>query len=166
MRKRWENIIGYSAIVGIIFGIVLHIFSQPYVFVREAQAATVISTPKSMPVTVEYSRPGIERLIRNTFPEDPETALAIARNEGDLQVEIQSKYHKNGVREPSFCTFQIHEPSWMKLAKSLGYGDYKTNVESCVKMARVVYETSGNKWTMWTTYTSGSYKQYLSTGKK
>jgi hypothetical protein len=162
--KRWETIIGCSAIVGIILGIVLHIFSQPYVFVREAQAATVIPTPKPMPVTVEYTPTGIERLIRNTFPEDAETALAIARNEGGLQVEIQSQYRKNGVREPSFCTFQIHEPSWMKLAKSHGYGDYKTNVESCVKMARIVYDTSG--WKPWTTYTSGSYKQYLSTGKK
>ena len=108
---------------------------------------------------VVYDAEGIERLIRKTFVEEPNTAVAIVKGEGGLRTEVQSHYYVDGVREPSFCAFQIHEPSWMMEAKRLGYGDYKTNVESCVKMARHIYNLQG--WYPWSAYKNGSYKKHL-----
>ena len=64
--------------------------------------------------------------------------------------------HRRGIvagqRERSFCIFQIHEPDHHQTAVSLGLGDYKTNVESCVKMARHIYESSGHRFTPWSVY--------------
>lgn len=58
---------------------------------------------------------------------------------------------KKGERERSFCFFQIHEPAHGDTAKRLGLEDYKTNVESCVKMARVIYDNAGG-FHPWTEY--------------
>jgi hypothetical protein len=56
-----------------------------------------------------------------------------------------------GDRERSYCFFQIHAPVHDATAESLGLSDYKTNPESCVKMARVIYDDRGNfgAWTEW-----------------
>ena len=163
VTTRWEYIVCLSILGGIILGLRLdsHRKEQPLQLINRAEAAT--STSKEIPVLIEvkYTKDGIERLIRETFIETPNTAVAIAKEEGHLKTEIQSNYYRNGIREPSFCTFQIHEPSWMKLAKSLGYGDYKTNVESCIKMARVIYDRNGKRWTDWSAYNNGDYKKHL-----
>lgn len=58
---------------------------------------------------------------------------------------------KAGDRELSFCFAQIHSPAHDADAKRLGLGDYRTNVESCVKMARVIYDDAGG-FTPWTEY--------------
>ena len=58
---------------------------------------------------------------------------------------------KAGDQELSFCVFQIHAPAHDKNAKRLGLGDYKTNVESCIKMARVIYDDRGGFYA-WTEY--------------
>lgn len=59
--------------------------------------------------------------------------------------------YRVGDREQSFCIFQIHAPAHDATAKRLGYGDYKTNVESCIQMARVIYEDRGGFYP-WTVY--------------
>lgn len=59
---------------------------------------------------------------------------------------------KAGERERSFCMFQIHEPAHIDTIERLGLQDYKTNVESCLKMARVVYEQAGHSFNPWTVY--------------
>lgn len=74
---------------------------------------------------------------------------------------VQSKhtYHANNVppgynvgdREQSFCIFQIHAPAHDATAKRLGLGDYRTNVESCIKMARVIYDDRGGFYP-WSVY--------------
>ena len=64
-------------------------------------------------------------------------------------------------RERSFCYYQIHEPAHDATAQRLGLGDYKTNPESCIKMARVVYEQAGNSFTPWTVYTKNMYLAYV-----
>jgi hypothetical protein len=66
-----------------------------------------------------------------------------------------------GDTERSFCLFQIHEPDHKQTAINLGLEDYKTNVESCVKMAYVVYNQSGKSFTPWSVYKNGSYKTHL-----
>ena len=57
-----------------------------------------------------------------------------------------------GDTEQSFCVFQIHEPAHAATIKRLGLEDYKTNVESCVKMARVVYDQRGGSFHAWSVY--------------
>ena len=54
-----------------------------------------------------------------------------------------------GDREESHCIFQIHAPVHQATADRLGIGDFKTNVESCVAMARVIYEQRGNTFAAW-----------------
>lgn len=58
---------------------------------------------------------------------------------------------KAGQQEQSFCFFQIHAPAHDANAQRLGLGDYKTNVESCVAMARVIYDNAGGFYP-WTEY--------------
>ena len=66
-----------------------------------------------------------------------------------------------GDLERSYCIFQIHDPDHGETAKRLGLNDYDTNVESCVKMARVVYEQSGNSFSPWSVYKSGAYMNHV-----
>lgn len=90
------------------------------------------------------------REIRNTFPEDPSTALAVAACESGYQM-IQSRHIQPYGRERSFGIFQIHEPDWHDTAIRLGYPDYQTDVEQNLQMARYIYEQSG--WRAWSCYT-------------
>jgi len=68
---------------------------------------------------------------------------------------------KSGSREKSFCIFQIHEPAHDATAKRLGLENYKTDIEDCVKMARVVYDQAGKSFTPWTVYTKKTYLAML-----
>lgn len=103
----------------------------------------------------------MKALIRKTFPESPTTAIEVARLETTFQM-VQSNHTytkdnpklgiKAGDRERSFCVFQIHEPAHLETIKELGLEDYKVNIESCLKMARVVYEQAGNSFSPWSVY--------------
>ena len=66
-----------------------------------------------------------------------------------------------GQREQSFCYFQIHAPAHDASALRLGLDDYRSNPESCVKMARVIYEAAGNSFAPWTVYTKKMYLAYV-----
>jgi len=67
---------------------------------------------------------------------------------------------KAGDRELSFCIFQIHSPAHDANAKRLGLGDYRTNIESCVKMARHIYTAKGD-FSDWTVFTKKTYLAYV-----
>lgn len=159
--RRLEFLIGYSVLGGILLGIFIDAASKPVIYVAEAEEVIVEQKPQTAMIEIAYSEAGIERLIREAFPETPNTAVAIVKAEGGLVTKLQSQIIKNGVQEPSFCAFQIHEPLWDKTAKRLGYGDYKTNVEHCIKMARYIYDAAGQEWTDWSAYNNGSYKTHL-----
>lgn len=149
-------------IATILGGILLDIQIAEAYKVEVQEVITVIERPEArIEVVYNWDRARIETEIRATFHEEPNTAVAVAIEEGGLWQERQSDHRKNGVREPSFCTFQIHEPSWMKEAKRLGYGDYKTNPASCIKMARHIYDTTGKNFNQWSAYKSGAYKKHL-----
>lgn len=104
------------------------------------------------------------------FHDQPATAIAVAQAESGLKM-IQSReiYQQTdtrrgifaGNKEESFCIFQIHAPDHDASAKRLGYGDYKTNIESCVKMARVIYENRGHTFKDWSVYNNGQYLVYM-----
>jgi hypothetical protein len=67
---------------------------------------------------------------------------------------------KAGDRELSFCIYQIHAPAHAATATRLGYENYKTDVENCVKMARVVYDQEGG-WSPWTVYQKKMHLAYV-----
>lgn len=101
----------------------------------------------------------VKALIRSVFKEDPSTAVEVARRESQFIMQ-QSKHrytarnvpegYSVGDREQSFCVFQIHAPVHDKKAQELGYGDYRTNIESCVKMAYVIYQERGfHPWSVY-----------------
>ena len=99
----------------------------------------------------------------------PNTAVAVAMAESGLSmVQSKERYQedkphwgvKKGDQELSFCYFQIHAPAHEKTAQKLGLGDYKTNPESCIKMARVVYDQAGG-WSPWTVYVKKMHLAYV-----
>ena len=67
---------------------------------------------------------------------------------------------KAGDTELSFCVFQLHQPAHHATAVRLGLENYKTDIEDCVAMARVVYGQAGG-WSPWTVYTKRMYVAYL-----
>ena len=96
--------------------------------------------------------------------------MAVAYAESELEmIQSREKYPKDrpdwgvkaGDQERSFCIFQLHEPAHHATAVRLGYENYKTDVEDCVKMARVVYEQAGHSFSPWTVYTKRMYVAYL-----
>jgi len=99
----------------------------------------------------------------------PNTAVAVAMAESGLKMQqSRERYQedkpkwgvKKGDTELSFCIFQIHAPAHDATAGRLGLDDYRTNIESCVKMARVVYDQRGN-FSAWTVYTKKMYLAYV-----
>jgi hypothetical protein len=87
--------------------------------------------------------------IRATFPESPDTAVAIAKCESGLNPTIQSYHQLSYGRERSFGLMQVHEPDWGVKANQLGYFDWKTDVDDNLKMARYIFEAAGNSWKPW-----------------
>jgi len=126
----------------------------------EVEALTTIEEPKEVMIEVVYSKEGIERLIRETFPEAPNTAVAIAKCESGLSKDIQSHHTLSYGREESYGVFQIHSKDHDRTAKKLGFENYRTDVEDNVYMARHLYDSRGN-FKDWTCYNSGEYKRFL-----
>ncbi len=146
-RERWIQLIGFSILGGIFLGMFLSSLNKPLIFVREADAAT--TTPEKVvqiEVVYTWNKERIKQEIRNTFPEDPETALKIAKCESGYVVD------QVGHTSPDYGLFQINAPSWDKKAKAMGYGEYKTNPVHNLAMARYLYDHSG--WTPWVCYTN------------
>ena len=97
----------------------------------------------------------------------PNTAVAVARAESGMKM-IQSNHRypkdmdgqKAGTREQSWCLYQIHSPAHEATAVRLGYENYRTDVEDCVAMARVVYDQRGD-FSAWTVFTKKTYLAYV-----
>lgn len=109
----------------------------------------------------------MKALIRSVFHERPHEAVEVARLEtGFRMIQSSERYRtdrpeyglKAGEREQSYCMFQIHEPAHKKTIEQHGLQDYRTNVESCVKMARIVYDErekrTGDGFKAWSVYTN------------
>ena len=94
----------------------------------------------------------IEQLIVEYFPEDPQTALAVAKAESELYPRASNWGDSHRGCYGSFGIFQIgciHGSSVEDLY----------DVEYNIKKARQIYNDRG--WTAWGAYTDGRYKQYL-----
>lgn len=97
----------------------------------------------------EQSSPTI-RLIKKTFPEDPKTAVAIAKCESQLDPSRIGDTHMDFY---SYGLFQINQ-TWHKYPKEV-----LLNPVENVKIARQIYDGAG--WQRWACYTRGGYKKYL-----
>ncbi len=164
-RRVWtgkvtKDIICIAVCAGIFLGAVLHGLTTDYDgsdVIHRAEAATTTEEmqpePREVRIKINYSKEGIEKLIRDTFPEDPETAVKIARCESGLKADIQSRHVLHYGPELSFGVFQIHAPDWHKTALRLGYDEYKTDPADNIAMARYIYDNAGKTWRDWSCYT-------------
>lgn len=114
----------------------------------------VPTKPKEVRIEVVYdwSEEKIVEEIRNTFVETPNTAVAVARCESGLDIDVIGPTSDYGL-------MQIHAPTWHDVAIELGYTDYKTNPIENLQMARYIYEQSG--WNAWVCYKNGWWENYL-----
>ena len=120
----------------------------------EAMNVVATSTPQEVEliVVINWTKERIEKEIRNTFPERPEIALAIAKCESGLVADIQSGHTLSYGRERSFGIFQAHEPDWGHVATRLGLHDWRTDPAENIKLARHIYESAGNSFSPWSCY--------------
>lgn len=154
-----KDVICLCISTGVIIGLFLS-FAQHYhaskVEAKELPLVNSSELPLPREVRIEarinWTPERIEKEIRNTFSEDPETAVKIARCESGLVADIQSRHVLSYGQERSWGIFQIHEPDWGKVAVRLGYDDYKTDPGDNIAMARHIYDNAGKKWTDWTCY--------------
>lgn len=151
--------------IGFIAYDVLHKATEPIVYTALASEDTEVTEPREVRIVVEYNDESIEQLIRDTFPESPNTMVAVAKCENGWShirgyiADQQSQHVLSYGQEQSWGIFQIHSPDWHTTALKLGFTEYKTDVVQNIKMARHIYDTQGI--TAWTCYTKGLYKKYL-----
>jgi len=149
-------------------GIFIDIYNTLNKIVYEAEAHTdpvATSTPVLIEVTIDWTRERIEEEIRSVFPENPNTAVAIAKCESGLKADIQAKANLSYGREQSYGIFQIHARDHHTTAERLGFGDYKTDPADNIAMARRIYDNriahGGSPFQDWSCYKNGGYKRYL-----
>lgn len=156
VTTRWEYLICLSITGGILLGFILDSQNQPIVYVVEAS----VEQPREKVVLIEvvYDKAGIERLIRATFPETSNTAVAIAKAESELNPKAYNGEAHKGCNG-SIGVMQIgcvHNRSNPKALHDVAFN---------LKKARAIYDDSlartGNGWLPWGAYTDGRYKQYL-----
>jgi len=143
---------------------------------------TMAKSPASVAVSVggnqlpSVSGSAIEVSIRETFPEDPGTALAIAKGESGLDpyaIGYNCHYYKeNGKRYSASCKKEDIGKHW-----SVDCGLWQINIiaKECPKHlfnpevntqeARKKYDTVWNgvqrKWSPWVAYWNGQYKNHM-----
>lgn len=86
-------------------------------------------------------------LIRNTFPEDPHTAIAVASCESGLKPNAYNPQNTNGSTDGGL--WQINSIHDKRLAE-LGLDKY--DPEDATEFARMLYEEAKG-WTDWVCYT-------------
>jgi len=143
--------------IGIVTGLVYMAFFTP--IAEEAHAeileVEVAEEPKEVLLEVTYTQDDIIRKIKETFPEDSETAVKIAKCESGLRIVVQSQHTLSYGQERSFGLFQIHALDWQHAAERLGLEDYRTDINDNLALARHIYEVAGKRWTPWSCYTKG-----------
>ena len=85
----------------------------------------------------------VEDLIRQTFPEAPDTMVSVANCESGLK-QFDSRGQVITSHTKDFGILQINEKFWDLKAKELGL-DYKGSLEDNLKMARHIYDVQGKK---------------------
>jgi hypothetical protein len=166
-----RKVIGLAFVIGVYGTIIVDAFIiTPHLeMVQKVEASQPITstTVKEALIEITYSDDSVVKHIRETFPEAPNTAVAIAKcenaytNEKGWRPDLQSGFILSYGREQSYGIMQVHAKAWDKEAKRLGYNKYRTDVMDNLKMARHIYEQAGNSFAPWTCYRSGEYKTRL-----
>jgi len=145
------KVVALGIIGGILLGFIIEAFFTP--IAETAQAETVVREYEVVMIEIETTEDYVIKRIKETFPEDSETAIKVARCESGLRVEIQSQHQLSYGQERSYGLFQVHAPDWQKVAEILGYENYKTDLEDNLALARYIYEDAGKRFTPWSCYT-------------
>lgn len=139
-------------VIGIISGISLDIYVTHHVehVLASTEHFEAPETPKEvrLEVIIDWTEHRIEKEIRDAFPEDPDTAVAIAKCESGLNIEAYNPRNTNGTTDGGLWQINdIHNASLDKL----GFDKYDP-IEA-TKYARILYERNG--WRDWVCYTHG-----------
>lgn len=115
-----------------------HNREHPIVYTAYAQE----EEPKVILIEVIQKEKTIEEKIRDTFPEDPETALAIAHCESALNPSAINNRNKNGsVDKGLYQINSVHDKRVRELELDL------FDTDDNLKIARLLYEEHG--WKPW-----------------
>ena len=153
--------------IGIIFPLLTHAYMTSQAVIYEKEPVEVVQEPVEVIIEVEidWTPERIEQEIRDTFPESPDLAVAIARCESGLDADIQSRHILSYGREQSFGVFQIHAKDHHATAVRLGLENYKTDPAHNIKLARHIYDNriknGGYAWQDWSCYKNGGYKKFM-----
>ena len=154
ISERMKQIICWSIIGGILLGLFLDAKSKPLVFIQEAQATTTPERVVQIEVRIDWTPERIEQEIRATFPEAPNTAVAIAKAESGLNIKAYNPEAHRG------CNGSI---GIMQIACVHHRNDPQAlfDVQTNLKVARRVYDASGGNFSAWGAYSNGSWKAKL-----
>lgn len=164
-KVRWRQCLCIGFLIGV-YGIAIPLSAykpEPTIIINEAhaeEATPPVETPVLIEVRIDWTKERIEQEVRSTFPETPNTAVAVAKSESGkalLPTAYNPEWHydRNGnkVCQGSYGVMQIacvhmkHNPEALY--------DVETNLE----VARKIYESEG--WAPWGGYTSGSWKNHI-----
>lgn len=115
-------------------------YNSEHPLVYTAEAAEVV--PRMILIGTTTPEQTIEQKIRQTFPEDAETALKIAKCESSLKPSAINNRNKNGTTDGGI--FQINSVHDKRL-NELGLD--KFNADDNIKFARLLWEEQG--WHPW-----------------
>src|SRR5205823_2828257 len=92
------------------------------------------------------------------FPaSEVDTAVAVAHAESSFNVKA-----RNNVQAGMLGLWQINLAAHRNLVGTKDWTDPSVNAW----MAYQIWHDAGDSWTPWSTYTSGSYRKYLSSGSE
>jgi len=158
-----REVIGWGIALGIISGIVIDTMIQQSFVVYEAEAHTEIEIPRKevlIETRINWTPERIEQEIQNTFPEAPNTAVAVAKAESGASLKTDAynpewhyDRHGNKVCQGSYGVMQIACVHHIENPEAL------FDVEFNLQKARQIKDSNG--WNQWGGYTSGGWKKYL-----
>ena len=181
--RRWWKVNGPLYLTSIVMGIMAGIILAA-TLIREMNNPKVLLNPLVREIRLEVKKveaieqilpvakkKDISTLIKQTFPEDPDIALAIAKAESGLNEKSKGwncEYEVNGRKVSKACKKEDRGKAW-----SVDCGVFQVNqrgrecpshlmtAESNLKIARKKYEGRGNTFLAWSAYKNGSYKKHL-----
>lgn len=132
-------------------------YNQTHPIIHTAQAQNL--EPKVVLIEVKPTVKTIEEKIRIAFPEEPNTAVAVAKAESvGLKADAYNPewhYDRNGNKlcQGSYGLMQI------ACVHNIENPDALFDVDFNIKKAKEVFERGG--WKQWGAYTDGSYLKHL-----
>lgn len=118
-------------------------------FALTVRAEPIEYTAQNIEIEIaEVAEKTIEEKIRETFPEDPDTAVLIAKCESGLNPNALNTKNKNGTSDGGLMQINsVHDTRLLEL------GLDKFNVDDNLAFARILYEERG--WKPWVCFTKG-----------